>query len=138
MNWQDERAAFETRVKDNFSTCPVQFPGVPLTPPNNGVWAKMQLLPSTSQRITLGPDGLFREYGVLLFQLFGPQNAGTADLRDVADELTTLFREARFSYNNSGLIRCYVPALHDRGATPDGNWYQLNLYTNYQRDVTLA
>lgn len=138
MNWNDERVAFESRVQTNFTSAPVQYSGIPLALPDNTSWVRMQLLPTTARRISLGPNALHREYGQLLFSIFGPANDGTAPLRVLADELSVLFREAIFSYGNSGRILCQTPVLHDRGIALGGVWYQLNLLTVYWRDVILA
>lgn len=135
MNWAAERAAFENRVSSNFTVVPVQYPGVPFSPPAAGGWVKMRLLPSDSKRITLGPNAIFREHGILLFMILTPANEGTHSGRVIADQLSPIFHEAIFSLNNSGMIRCQVPILEDRGLTSDGNWYQHNLSFRYHRDV---
>lgn len=138
MNWDDERAAFETRVKDNFTTVPVQYPGVSLKHPATTPWVRMQLIPRHAHRITLGPNATHRETGTLLFQIFSPANSGTAASRQVADELSALFHEAIFSYGDSGRIRCMTPELQTRGPTPDDIWYQINLLVDYERDVVVT
>lgn len=138
MNWADERVAFELRVQTNFNTVPVQYQGVATPPPANAPWVRMVLLPGIGQRITLGPNAVFREFGTLLFMIFVPINTGTAVGRAIADELSNLFHEAVFEYGGSGKIRMRVPGLNDRGTTQDGSWYQLNLDIEYQRDVVIA
>lgn len=139
MKWSDERAAFEMRVSDNFETVRVQYPGTALKPAvsSTEAWVKMQLLSGSTDRVSLGPNGMFRSSGIVLFMIYAPTGASTKLNRSIADELSDLFHEAEFTYADSGHIRCYAGGLDDRGLTPDGNWYQLNLRFEYQRDVFL-
>lgn len=138
MNWDDERAAFELRVSQNFNTVPVQYPGVPLTPPASGSWVRMVLLPGDVKRISLGDNAIFRERGVLAFMIFVPVKDGTRAALELAQELSDIFHEAHFQHNDSGWIRCRVPAVHHVGPSSEGTWYQVNLLTDYERDVVLG
>lgn len=138
MNNADARAAFELRVDNNFSAAPVAFAGLPFSPPASGGWVRMSLMPNSAKRITLGPGAVYREQGLLIFQIFVPAGEGSNAALVLADGLTSVFFEAQFEHNDSGLISCRVPTLDLVGTTQDGNWFQVNLVTEYQRDVNLA
>lgn len=136
MNWNDERAAFETRLTDNFTDAQIEYPGVPISQPASS-WVRMSLLPSLTDRISLGPGGTARVTGVLVLSIFTPANQGTLASRQLADTLGAIFNEAVFELDGSGLIRCFVPRYNDVGQTPEGTFYQANLVVDYQRDVVL-
>lgn len=136
--WSDERAAFEQRLASNFTDAPVAYPGVPFSQPSSGSWVKLALLPGQSKRISLGSNAIFREHSLCLMMIFTQSNQGSDPGRIIADTLAPIFHEAIFSFGASGVIRCQVPSIDDRGATSDGHWYQINLAVPYHRDVVLA
>lgn len=137
MNWSDERAAIETRLADNFDSLPVQYAGIPQSPPASG-WVRVTIQNSAVERIALGPNGTLRVIGLIVFGIFMPAQQGSDPARKIVDEIDDIFREAEFSYQSSGLILCRQPRIDERGTTQDGAWYQVNLTVDYQRDVALT
>ena len=137
MNWADERAAIEQQLTNGFTDAPIQYPGVPYSPQPDTAWVRLKIVPTTSHRITLGPNGETRVLGTIAFQIFAPVNQGSQAARALADTLSSLFIEAQFSSGSSGVITCWQPELHDFGPTADGGWYQVNLMIPYFRDVVV-
>ena len=132
MSFEDERRAFEYRVSQNFSAAPVKYPGVPLDVTGDA-YVRMQLLPSAAKRVSLGNNGRFRYWGLLVFEIFTRADKGSKAAKVLADQLSAIFKEASFNRGTSGYILCGVPHIDDLGAREDG-WYQLNLITEYRRD----
>lgn len=136
MHWADERSAFEQRLSDGFTDCPVQYSGVPFNAPADSSWVRARITPNVSRRATLGVGGITRVQGLIIFQVFAPSNKGSQEARTLADSLSALFNDVTFSYGSSGFITCWEPELTDVGPTAEGSWYQVNLMVPYWRDVT--
>jgi hypothetical protein len=60
-----------------------------------GCWARIVLRPATDQQLTQGPVAMNEATGVLIVQLFGPTNEGTAKLTSLADDVRTVLKRKR-------------------------------------------
>ena len=135
MSFDDERAAIEKRMSDNWSTTPVKYENVSFSRPSTA-WVALYINTGLTRQITLGDqEQVHRNVGIITVQICIPEDTGTAAARMLADAVGTLFRNATFSYSDSGRITCYSPSLRS-GGTQDG-WFTLYVDIPYKRDALL-
>lgn len=135
MNWEDERRAFEKRLKDNWTDpTPIFFDNLTVEKPTTGAYGIFYITPGDSAQITLGFPARHRLVGVIVLKLLLRESEGTSKIRKLADTFSPIFRDADFSLGSSGRILCRSPSIGRLGVV-DG-WYQLNVTVPYQRDVT--
>ncbi len=60
-----------------------------------GCWVRIVFRPATDQQLTQGPIAFNEASGVLIVQLFGPLNEGTAKLTDLADHVRSVLKRKR-------------------------------------------
>lgn len=128
----DERRAIEATFSAAYSTTTVKYENVSFNKPNTA-WVALTVLSTEAKRITLGDNTqLHRFPGMIVVNIFTPEDKGTQEAREIADTISDIFRDAQFSAGSSGLITCRTPSLDSVG-TRDG-WYQLNVITPFHRD----
>jgi hypothetical protein len=133
--YADERQAIEARMASGFTTIPCRYENAPF---REMVTAYCALFIRTGEgnQVTLGSTPqLHRWTGLIIVQIFVPEDTGTQAARGYADAIADVFRRQEFSAGASGLIRCRTPRIEPAG-TRDG-WYQLNVVTPYIRDKTV-
>lgn len=127
----DEAKAIESRMQANWSTTPVKYEGVPfaavVTP-----YVALFVRDGEGQQISLGTVALRRWVGVIIIQVFVPEDTGTRQARIYADGVGAIFDRAQFSVDNSGTIRCRIPSVEMIGVR-DG-WLQINVTIPFIRD----
>jgi hypothetical protein len=80
-----------------------------------GCWARIVFRPATDEQLTQGPVAMNEAAGVVIVQLFGPLNEGTAKLTGLADDVRTVLKRKR-----SGELRTH-DAPSSKPAS-DGEW----------------
>jgi len=80
-----------------------------------GCWARIVYRPATDEQLTQGPLAMNEAAGVIIVQLFGPLNEGTAKLTGLADDVRTVLKRKR-----SGELRTH-DAPSSKPAS-DGEW----------------
>ena len=80
-----------------------------------GCWARIVYRPATDQQLTQGPVAFNEASGVIIVQLFGPLNEGTAKLTSLADDVRTVLKRKRV-----GELRT-LDAASSKPAS-DGTW----------------
>lgn len=140
MFFEDERNAIESRFKLKWEAS--AYSGVPILYENREFDAQagnfvscVIRLSTLSQQITLGNPALHRYYGSILNDVYVKLNNGTKPLKDIADVICEIWRNAQFSKNNSGRILCRTPSLLPLYRR--GDYYQVQVQTPYERDVSL-
>lgn len=93
-----------------------------------GLWARMTINPTPSERIEMGTPGRHRNPGLIIIQSFVPLQSGTKALYGFADTITTAFR----STFRDGIIYHRVDVA-DVARESEG-WYQLNIQIPYSFD----
>jgi hypothetical protein len=99
-------------------------------PPEDGVWAVMNIIPGDSRLSGLGGDPSSRRWravGMLVVQLFVPLARGTAVAEQLRDDLAAQFQGRTFDnviLRDVSLVRM----------GQQGSWHQFNVVTNYQFD----
>lgn len=129
--FEDSRRAIEDRFKQNWTTTPIKFENAPFLEIRSA-YVAIFIREGDGSQISLGTVALRRWPGVIVFQIFIPQETGTKAAKAYADTIGGIFDRAQFFYGNSGIIRCRVPSASS-SSVRDG-WYQLNVSVPYIRD----
>lgn len=130
-----ERQAIEARMAAAFTTIPVRYENAPFKEIQTAYCA-LFVRRGEGHQITLGPaPQLNRWAGLIIVQIFVPEDTGTQVVAGYADSIADVFRRQEFSVTGSGLIRCRVPSIQEVG-TRNG-WYQMNVTTPYIRDKSV-
>jgi hypothetical protein len=128
----DERQAIEARLAANFSAIPIRYENAPFQEMATAYCAVF-VRRGAGNQITLGPaPQLNRWAGLIIVQVFVPEDTGTQTIAGYCDSIADVFRRQEFSVGASGLIRCRVPNVTTVG-TRDG-WFQMNVEVPYIRD----
>ena len=127
-----ERQAIEARLTDNFSAIPIKYENAPFKE-TAAAYCAIFVRRGEGHQITLGPaPQLNRWAGLIIVQVFVPEDTGTQTAAGYCDSIADVFRRQEFSAGASGLIRCRVPNVETIG-TRDG-WFQMNVEVPYIRD----
>lgn len=125
MGLSTVRRDIEKRVQDNWVTTRVQYENVKFTEPKtNENWARLRIFEESANRMNIGQPPRHRHTGLIILELYVPENTGTDEIRTMADTFSDLFREAAFNG-----IQCRAP-----NATPVGvinGWYRYNVTVPY-------
>jgi hypothetical protein len=141
MSFVDAKIALEKRLKDSWTRTPIRWPNQPFVVPEDTLhnpqpYVAFVLRNNGGEDIVLGSDSPeWRWTGVVILQIFVPENSGTAILTLYADLIKTIYLQAPrdFQYQNSGIIRLYVPAVQEIGI--NNGWMQANVVVPFRRDA---
>lgn len=130
-------AAVRARLEANWSATPIvadtwlRDDEAP-PPAGTAVWLAPDFdVPAEEEQITIGApgDNVFREAGIFQLHLFGLAGNGATRLRQLADQLRTLFRAQTFAG-----VRCYgadPPEIGPGG----GRWIRATVAVEYEHDL---
>lgn len=109
-----------------------EFPNELFEPPNpKDYWARFKIVLGEEYRMDIGTgrtNATYRIVGVLMVQLFYPQNQGNGTVLLKADSLADQFR------NWCGAtVTCEAPTVEEIGQTDDG-YYQVNISIPFRQD----
>jgi hypothetical protein len=117
----------------NFAT-PLRWPNESAQAPADlSAFVAVQFPVATEEQITFGTPGsnLFREEGAIRFVISAQRGTGPEGPAAIAEDLRTLFRNARFDG-----VRCYAPSspvFDDRG--DDGGYFLAAVVVRYDHDT---
>lgn len=131
MSFEATRQAIEARLAANWTTTPIKFENVPFVETVDPYLA-LFILDGEGNQITVGDPVVKRWTGLILIQVFVPQDTGTKLARTYADSLGALFERQTFSAGASGTIRSRIASIQSIGVK-DG-WYQINVTVPFIRD----
>lgn len=117
------REKVETEIGTNFSTCPVKYENVPLSPHDATTWVAIFDRQTFSESTGMAED-TFHLGGTIIINIYTELNTGTAEGRAIANELSNLLS----SQDVDGL-KFQTPEL--RPGEPNDSWYQHNLLIPY-------
>lgn len=130
--YADERQAIEGRLAANFNTIPIRFENGPFQDVKTAYCA-IFVLRGEGHQITLGnAPQLNRWAGLIVVQVFTPENTWTNLAAGYCDTIAGIFRRQEFSSGGSGLVRCRVPNVRTVGVK--NGWFQMNVEVPYIRD----
>lgn len=135
MSFQDERSAIEKRFADNWTgttAAKVRYENAPFNQPKTGAWVALTIRDGIAQQASISSQPLNRYPGIVVIDIFVPENTGTDEARRLAELAAAIFRNVQFSAGSSGTITCRVPYVTTIGAR-DG-WFQLAVTVNFYRD----
>lgn len=131
MSFEDTRKAIESRLASNWTTTPIRFENVPFT--ETAVpYVALFILDGEGKQISLGTPSLQRWAGLIVVQIFVPQDTGTKTARTYADAIGAIFDRQQFASGNSGTIRSRIPSIRRIGITH--GWDQTNVTIPFIRD----
>jgi len=132
MVFKNERQLIESYVQDNFSSAPVKYDNVPFDEPSNSPFVALSILSEAGEDISVGESPIQKYNGMIQFDVYVPQNTGTAKARDVASSLRTLFNNKILEdVGDTTTIYCAVPTLNRVAKTPTGS-YRVSVIVPYE------
>ena len=130
-----ERQAIEARLEANFTAMPIRFENAPAAETQDPYCA-LFIRRGEGHQITLGPSPQLQRWaGLIVVQVFVPEDTGTQVIADYADSIAAVFNRQELSTGASGLIRCRVARVDTIG-TRNG-WFQMNVTIPYIRDKSV-
>lgn len=135
--FSDARSAIETRLYNNITTVDkskIEFINTRFCEPEGEIWIRISIREGEARQASLGNYTILKRYaGSILIDIFIPNETGTREGREIADEISSIFDRKQFSYGSSGTIITRITSAQDVGLHE--GWYQISCTTNYHRDV---
>jgi hypothetical protein len=140
MTYAAELASIETRFLDNYTGTPVAMDdsGPVIDPdtrlivdqPDDAAWVRLSVRGAREEQASLGGVATkqFRNFGLIMIQIFVPTRDGHAAGRALADTIGAIFRTQQF-----GGITCRASSVSEQGKIA-GGWIQTNVDVAYFRD----
>lgn len=126
--FEAERASIEAKFATGWANrTPVAFDNNRFVPPASGAWVRLTIIPGDSFNASLGINHV-RNVGIISLQIFVPEDSGTRQARQLADQAAVILENQRFngiSTRAASLVR----------AGESGSYLQFNLNAPYYRDV---
>lgn len=114
-------------LQPNVSILWDNFPG---EPPDRGQWVRLTIQEGISFQAAYSATRLWRTPGVVIVQIFIPAGTGDGEAREIADDVSGIFR----GVTDSGVL-FKAPYVTRVGLSDDEVWYQLNVNIPYQVDL---
>lgn len=139
MTYQAELSAIEARLLNNYTSTPVAIDdsGPIIDPatrqiveqPDDAAWVRLSVRGAREEQASIGGAGSnrFRNYGVIIVQVFTPMREGPQAGRSIADVVGAIYRRQQFSG-----ITCRGASVRDLGKV--AGWIQHNVEIPYFRD----
>lgn len=127
MSLDGDRQVVEELLEDNWSTTDIAWDGVEYSPTPGTSWVRLTVLPGEDQFLTLDN---YRQVGLVIIQIFTPENQGSTTARGYADTITGIFRNVK----QSGVL-FRMPTTSRHGISE--GWYQMNISIPYWREASL-
>ncbi len=120
MSFESARQYIEEHFSSGWLDTSIAYENVSFSPEEGTPWVRLTILDADSRQVSMGSTKLYRNNGVIVVQIFVPENTGTGDARSMADQVAAIFRGTQFNG-----ITCRAPSPR-RVGTANG-WYQLNV-----------
>ena len=135
MSYDTEADAIRARFNTSWgATTPIAWPNVNFTPPAGEPWVRLTIRSDEAFSASLpAPTIRHRHTGMVVVQVFTPDNEGDAEARTLADQVCAIFRDVTAGGITYRGVDGSSPYVTEVG--PDGSgWYQLNVWVPYYRD----
>ena len=132
----DSERAIQSRVVTEWADAtPVKWPNVDFAQPKGTPWIAVHIQDAGAVKgaIGSGTGSLERYAGVLICQVFAPEDTGTAIAKGLADDFAALFKDIQISSGSSGTITFDLPSFREIGTVESG-LYQINVNCPFRRD----
>jgi hypothetical protein len=101
--------------------------------PTTGSWVALKIVNGVARVAGIcASTPLNRYQGLIIVDVFVPEDTGTATARTLAESAASIFRNKQFSSGNSGTITTRVPSIAQVGIV--NGWYQLSVSVGFHRD----
>lgn len=131
--FKDQHDQLRARFNSQFSSLPIAWPNVSFTPPEpKSAWVRFNVIDGEQKQTSIGnTTNNHRNVGLVVIQIFTPDNEGDSLALTTADTIAAIFR------NWCGTtVHCRASSVKVIG--PDGlGWFQVNVTTPFQRDELL-
>jgi hypothetical protein len=141
VKWDDERIAIEQRfitqwAAGSYSGVQYYFSNGPALA-DDVEYVEIWVINTDTDQLGLeDADGIwYRVQGFVQANIYVREDAGDARARLLADEVSAIYRRARFSYGSSGTITCRFPTIRSLGVR-EGR-YVLVVRTPFYRDLKI-
>ena len=111
------------------SASSVAYPDQPYTPTAGTNWVRLTVKPGASEQKTMAAPGrrMWRQYGVLMLQIFTPIHHGDAGVLSLVETAAAIFRGKTI-----GAIQFMAPSFAYPGSS--GGWNQANVTVPFKWD----
>ncbi len=135
MSFAATRQAIEERFRDFWlARTKVHYENTAFEPTHGVAWVRLSIREGEGNQIELAANPLHKFAGLIIVQVFTPENTGTSDARLLADVAAECFRSVSFAAGASGQITCQTPSAQTIGVD-DAGWFQINVVAPYTRRV---
>lgn len=119
-----------TRYINGWTPPPTEYPNESFVKPNGVIWARFKTELGQESQMDIGDTAkTFRTLGVVMVQLFAPQDQGSVALLQMADDLAEVFRNWY-----GATVACGSATIKDIGTDSFG-WYQVNIVIPFKSDA---
>lgn len=132
MNMQQAEAEIRKFFKDIWgTTTPIAWPDADFTIPEGKNWVRFTCQENDGRQVSMGSPGnnRFRQYGLIILQIFQPQGQGSVAARTLASNASSAFRGAQTT-NGVHFENVYSRAVGNDGA----GFYQINVFISFYYD----
>jgi len=136
MSFDAERQAIESRFAANFTSLAadrIAYENVKFKQPTSGSWVRLTIRNGDARQASIANSPLNRYIGVIVVDVFVPEDTGTATARQLAESAAAVFRNVQFSVTGSGTITTRVPTIFPVGV--QNGWLQLSMSVAFYRDI---
>lgn len=124
MNYQQEKAIIETHFSVNWPHTPVAYENSEES--HSEEWVRIVIQNGEAFQASLGDNPVFRYPGIVIVQIFTPNDAGSGRAVELADYVEAIFKNLSISG-----IQFRVPQV--RRVNNETEWYQINVSTDFYR-----
>lgn len=126
MSFLQEKIDLETHISTNLTGVALVFENQ--SQRNDALeWVRVNILNADGKQISLGDNPYYRYIGLLIFQIFIKPNVGSGRAKQIADQITTMFRGITLH----GMT--FDPPTMDT-VGESGGWFQINVSTKFSRE----
>lgn len=132
-DWGELRRVVENRFKLQWANAtPIKWDGVPFIEPTGRAWVALFLLDGDSTQVTLETTPRYRDVGVVVNQIFAPQDGGTQEARRLSALAAAVWRGWTAQVGAAGWLWLRAPSLARVGESE--GWLQFNVTCGYRFD----
>ncbi len=142
MSFATIAAAIRSRFNTQWgSTTPIAWENVNYTPVTGTPWVRLTILPATARHagLAVGSSATgnrrYREGGLVVVQVFTPENEGDGESATLAEAAAAVFRGVTASGIRYSGPRGEAPRIRTVGEDGEG-WYQRNVEVPFEVDST--
>ncbi len=134
MTFDVERQIIESYVQSNLTGTPVKYDNVPFDQETADSFVSLSILSGTGSNISIGQLPRQRYAGIIQFDIYVPENTGTANARSIATSIRELFNNQTLPESDGIVIRTRPPTLNRVAKGPTGK-YRINVNVPYSLDI---